>query len=69
MALAPFAGDRQKLEEIIIRASRTKTPRDIDLARRSLSRFREKWPEAAGAVAAFSHVLDSLPYPPSKNGS
>jgi hypothetical protein len=60
MAVAPWAEDRQKLEAIVIKATRTKAARDLDLARRALARFREKWPEGAGGVAAFAHALDAL---------
>jgi len=39
---APYADDRMKPEEIIIRATRTKAPKEVDLAKRALARFREK---------------------------
>lgn len=47
-----------KLEEIITRAARTGTDKNVDLAKRAMARFREKWPEACATVEAFRFSLE-----------
>jgi hypothetical protein len=59
MERAPYAEDRLKLEEIIVRADRTGAEKDIDLAIRAMARFHQKWPEACESVAAFNHSLET----------